>query len=385
MPTAPITAALVKSARCPEGKDKATYFDTELTGFMLEVRASGAKTFYQRYRDERGTRHQYRVGTADVLSVSQAREKARQIMAEALYGAADPQQRRADLRRVPALSDFAHTRYLPHARDTKRSWRTDVSMLRLHILPAMGSLHLDEITTENITTLMREMKAKGYKPPTINRAPMLISTMLNLAKAWKLVPKDSENPASGVTLEHEPHRERYLTPDETRRLFDAIQHDPNPMYAKAVLLLLLTGARKGEITQARWDHVDFHRRTLLVPRSKSGKPRHIALNAQALDVIRNLDREGPYLFHSNGAALPATNLYRCWDRIRKRAGLEEMRMHDLRHSFASFLVNNGVSLYVVQNLLGHTQIRTTQRYAHLSQDTLHDAAEIAGRYAVGDT
>jgi integrase len=151
------------------------------------------------------------------------------------------------------------------------------------------------------------------------------------------------------------------------------------------MLLLLTGARRNEITQAKWEYVNWQRRTLLVPLSKSGKPRAIALNAQALELLSAIKRVdgNPYIFPSELTGRPSPSLYFPWDRIRERAGLYSVRLHDLRHSFASFLVNQGVSLYVVQGLLGHSHARTTQRYAHLAQETLLDAAQVVGTIVSG--
>ncbi len=195
----------------------------------------------------------------------------------------------------------------------------------------------------------------------------------NLARKWN-VPGASMNPTAGLSTVPEVHRQRFLTPEEAQRLVGSIQTDKNQVAAKAIMLLLLTGARRREVTRARWEDVDWEKRTLLVPVSKSGKPRAIALSAAAIALLRTAasDSASPYIFPTQ-----LSGLFCQWNRIRRRAGLADVRLHDLRHSFASFLVNQGVSLYVVQNLLGHSQIRMTQRYAHLAPQTLLDAAELA--------
>ena len=166
----------------------------------------------------------------------------------------------------------------------------------------------------------------------------------------------------------------------TQRLLAAIEADENRIAAWAITLLLLTGARRNEVTHAKWEYLNWDRRTLLVPLSKSGKPRTITLNAHALDLLRSVRRidGNPYIFPSEITDKPCASLHFPWDRIRRRAGLVDVRLHDLRHSFASFLVNQGISLYVVQGLLGHSHSRTTQRYAHLAQQTLQNAAEVVG-------
>jgi integrase len=143
------------------------------------------------------------------------------------------------------------------------------------------------------------------------------------------------------------YRQRFLSPEETKRLMASISKDQNQAAAHAIMLLLLTGARRHEITLAKWEHVDWEKRALLVPVSKSGRPRIVALNAAALALLRSIPRdpESSHVFPSR-----LVGLFYPWDRIRQRAGLPDVRLHDLRHSFASFLVNQGVSLYVIQGL-----------------------------------
>jgi integrase len=371
-----ITPRFVRTATCPPGRSKIDFFDARQRGFMLEVRRSGGKTFYQRYRAPNGRERQFRIGPADVLTLGQARRQARKVAAAVVLGD-DPHARRQQVRSIPRFDQFVNESYLPYASACKRSWRTDETLLRRHVMPAIGARTLDEIGPDAIAALLNRMRDQCYAVGTINRVLVLVKRVFNLARQWQPAALAS-NPASALKLAPEVGRARYLTRDETARLIQWITVDENKVAAQAILLLLLTGARRNEITHAKWQHVDLAAGTLLVPLSKSGKARTIVIGASAAALRGWIARiaGNPYVFPSPVTGRPSPSLWFPWRRIRTRAGLPDLRLHDLRHSFASLLVNRGVSLYVVQHLLGHLHVRATERYSHVMPHTLAHAVDL---------
>jgi integrase len=369
-----LDANVVKSAVCPTSKGRLDLYDTAISGFILEVRPSGKKTYYLRYRDPHGKQRQYKIGDAQSLSFEQAKQAAQTLRAKVVLGE-NPSADKAELKKMPTLAEFAYERYLPYVKGYKRSWQKDESILKLHIIPRFGRLHLDEITTRDVSLFHLSLPSKGYAPGTANCILVLLRYMFNLARKWDF---DLKNPATGISkLEENNIQQRYLNPEETQRLYGCLQESGNTQLKYIVPLLLLTGCRKRELLDAQWAHVDIERRTWRIPLSKSGKARHVPLSSGVLAILAQLPRfEGcPYLVPNPETRRPYISIFAPWNRVRKQAGLPEVRMHDLRHSFASFLINSGRSLYEVQHLLGHAQSITTQRYAHLSQSTLLDAVD----------
>ena len=378
MPIVRFTPGFVRLVACPSQSKKIDYFDSTMRGFMLEVRASGGKTYYQRYTDERGREYQFKIGPADVLTLRQAKRKALQIKAQAILGAS-PQKERRERRAIPNLKGFVADHYLPFVRTYKRSWRTDETVLRVHVLPHLGSLGLHEITSASIVELLTNMRGEGYAPGTIARVVVLLRFAFNLARKWKIF-ECQDNPASSIPVPADVQRNQFLDKTEIAKLVEVLREDENQVAARAILMLLLTGARRNEITHARWEHVDLEIGTFLVPLSKSGRSRYIILNQSARDVLKSIVpiQNNPYIFPSPVTGRPSKSLHFPWQRIRTQAGLSDVRLHDLRHSFASALANQGVSLYKIQRLLGHVNAKATQRYAHLSSEILADAAEKMG-------
>ncbi len=282
-------------------------------------------------------------------------------------------------RHTPApinLDAFVTNIYLPHVKLRKRSWRVDERIARQHLSSSFGARKLADIQRHEVEDWLHGLSEKGLAPATCNRILAVFKTICSLAVLRGLLPA-GQSPCAGVSpFKIHTQRERYLTQDEAQRLMRALEKSDRPE-AFAIRLLLLTGARKNEILKARWENVRPDLRLLIVPLSKSGRPRHIPLSDEAIAVIRAIPRQpgNPWLFPGHALGKPLSDLYLFWNKLRRELGLADVRIHDLRHTFASFLVNAGHSLYEAQKMLGHGDPRTTMRYAHLGQASLLAAAE----------
>jgi integrase len=349
------------------------------------------------------------------LTPEQARKEAHRLLGVVKDGG-DPAASKAVEKAAPtvrALSD----RFMAEHVTTKTKARTAVEYRRLIenvIVPGLGGRRVRELTRADVSRLHH---ATRDTPCTANRALAVFSKMLALAEKWGERP-DGSNPCRHVERFREDRRERFLTTEELTRLGDAIRegetiglpyavdeakpeakHAPKednrrtvigPHAAAALRLLILTGARLREILHLRWEHVDFERGMLLLPDSKTGK-KAIVLNAPALDVLASLPRVGVFVIAGQSAGAeeerPRHDLKRPWQAVSKRAGLNGVRIHDLRHTHASVGAAAGLGLPIIGKLLGHTQASTTARYAHLDADPLRRASDRIGGHiaaAMGD-
>lgn len=372
MPKITLTQTIVDNCSCPANRAKIDLFDLNTRGLQLEVRVSGTKTFYLRYLDARGKTRQMKLADSRDISLSQARSLADKSRAAVVMGR-DPIAEKKALKQIPTFSEFVRDHYLPFVRVHKRSWRTDEGLLRNHILPKLGHLHLDEVKKIHIHTLHNErVTVDGAAPGSANRLLILVRYIFNLAIRWE-IGNLTKNPSSGVaTMKENNQKERFLSQDEARRLYEAIEESQSPMLRFIIPMLILTGARKREVLDARWEHFDFDNRRWFIPITKTGKPRHVPINDAVVTLLRRVKEQYQfgYVFANPETGKPFRSFFCSWNTARTKAGLQDVRIHDLRHTFASYLINGGRSLYEVQKILGHTQIKTTQRYAHLADETL---------------
>jgi integrase len=372
MPKLRLTPQLVKSAVCEHGKRKTLFFDSDCKWLVLEVRSTHTATYYLRFPSARGGTRLLKLGDVLDLTLAQARQKADKYRTMIAMGE-DPAEDKALLRQVPTVNTFIHDSYLPFVQGYKRSWKCDEGLLRKHIEPVWGKRYLDQITKADLISLMGQHRTT-HAPGSCNRLLILLRYLFSCAIKWE-TPGITKNPTAGTPLMKEDNqKERYLSTDEAQRLYTELQQSDNRMLQYIVPMLILTGARKREVLDARWEDFDFERLHWRIHTTKLGKPRFVPMSDGVVSLLGSIQRlDCQWVFANPKTRKPYVSIFCSWNTARTKAGLADVRIHDLRHSYASFLVNAGRSLYEVQRLLGHTQIKTTQRYAHLSHDTLLDA------------
>lgn len=360
-----------------------TVRDAELPGFSLRVYPGGRRAFFYRYRVGGGRGapiREPRIGDFGPLTVDQARSIARDWSAEVRRGG-DPAAAKALERDAPTMAKLFATYLEDYAAKRKKpsSLRNDVRMIEKELKPAFGRLRVKDVTRQQVRAYHEKL---ADKPVEANRRLALLSKCFSYAADELEWIAHGDHPVRGVRRYPEKGRRRYLSDDEISRLGAALRKAENgnldrPVspYAVAMLrLILLTGARHSEILRLRWDEVNLPRGCLELTDSKTGR-KEIFLSPAARAVLADLPRaEGnPYVIVGGKAGSHLVNVKDSWSLVRREAGLQDVRIHDLRHSFASLGVRSGMSLPLIGKLLGHRSVQTTARYAHLADEPLHTA------------
>jgi integrase len=363
------------------GHGDTVLWDAEVKGFGLRCRRSGAKHYVLKMRVG-GRQRWITIGRhGSPWTPETARAEALRLLGLKVSGK-DPASERDRQKGVITIAELG-TRFLTEYVPQHCKPRTAYEYHRavdLFINPVLGRHRISDVLRADVAGFHHDLRDRPYQA---NRALGVLSKMMNLAEEWGLRP-DSSNPCRHVKKYREAKRERYLTKQEMQRL-GAVLADAQanategPFVITAIGLLVLTGARLTEIITLKWEYVDLAGQVLRLPDSKTGaKP--IYLNAAAIELLRTMPRMGnnPYVIagHNEGAHL--TDLQKPWRRIRAKAMLDDVRIHDLRHSFASIAAGAGMSLPMIGKLLGHNQPATTARYAHLAADPVRAAAALVG-------
>lgn len=367
-------AALEKLPPHQQGAKSSNYeiTDPQTAGLKLQVGTTGRKFFWFRYT-YRGEKLAVRIGEFGALTIEQARTTAMQHRATLDLGG-NPQDARLQQKNMPLVSEFVED-YMAQAKLTKITYKNDLAKFRDYILPAIGKKRLSDVSPKDIQVLLSDLKEK-LAPATINRIHALLSVFFNLAVSYKRI---SESPCANMKkLKEANKKDRFLSPDQVREILAAAQLDMNRVAGNAISALILTGLRREEVLRSRHEHLDLEKKSLYLPKTKNGRTRHVALNDAALKIFKTTPRidGSPWIFPGKDPMKPLNNPTKAWHRILAAAGVERCRLHDCRHTFASLLVNAGASLYQVQQLLGHASSVTTQRYAHLSSNTLRSTSQM---------
>ena len=351
-------------------------WDDSLPGFGVRVLPSGRKGYIVQYRAGRRSRRMS-LGPSTVLTCEQARTRAITIIAAA-RGGDDPAARRDADRRTATVKELADRFDKEHVslrikESTAKGYRR---LLQLTILPALGRHRVTEVTRADIAKLHHDLRHIPYEA---NRCLEVISKMFSLAEMWGLRP-DGSNPRKHIKKYAEEKRERFLSPAELKRVGEVLREMENEgielaSAIAATRLLVLTGCRLNEIMTLQWEHVDLPGKALRLPDSKTGA-KVVHLGQSAIDVLEKIARveKNAWVIVGTLPGARLTDLQPFWQRVRARAGLKDVRIHDLRHTFASTAVASGQGLPMIGKLLGHTQVQTTARYAHLASATVKTAA-----------
>ena len=376
MPKLRFTTDSIKRLKPPIDKSKVQYFDSELTGFMLEVKNTSSKTYYYRYRVNTSQK-MIRIGTTTELNFQQAKEKYLELK----ENQTNPQEH-SPQKEKPLITflEFYNSYYLPYIKAHIKSYETNISVFKNHILKDLSNTSMADLKKLDIKRLHNEMiTIKNLSRATANKFLIFLSSAYKLANEFELL--NSYNPCRGIKeFELNNQRQIFLTQSQTKRLLNEVNKSSNIHLKYIVPMLLLSGARKREVLDAKWCDFDNINNLWTIPLTKNGKKRILPITKSLQTILNQIPKDKtPYLFASPLTLKPYISIYQSWNSARTKANLKEVRMHDLRHTYASALVNAKCSLYEVQVLLGHSTAKMTQRYAHLSNDALMKAASNASK------
>jgi integrase len=376
MPKLTLTSSSALTAQCEEGRKKTDWYDTVTTGFVLECRSTGGRTYYLRYEDAAGRQKQHKIGRYEDITFANARKAAQRLRSEVVMGG-DPGAAKAAIKAVPVYGELA-AMHLADAKLHQRSYDTTEGYMRLHIVQKWGKVRLTDIDGRAVAHWLAAKRDEGLAPATVIKIKAIFGRSFELGMRWGIAGCD-KNPVRGVQSKPLNNaRERFLSTEEAKRLLATAAKSRNSQLASVVGLLLLTGMRVSELLSTRWENVKVDQRSLYIPTSKTGRSRHVPLARAAVAIIERLPHaEGAvFLFPSpKDPTKHLTTIKHGWQTARDAADLPGLRIHDLRHSAASFMVNSGVDLFAVGKVLGHANVASSARYSHLAQDTLLAAVE----------
>jgi integrase len=363
------------------GNGACYFWDPEVKGFGVRIFPTGRKAFLVTYRS--GARKRFlTLGTfGKDVTADEARKLAKAALGDAVRGT-DPAEERDKAKQGETMRDLCGA-YMDRHGNAKKIARDDLRRINAHFLPAWGRLKARDIKRPDVASL--HAKIGKTAPYEANRTLAQLSKMFELARRWGFVPEGHPNPARDIDRFKEQKRDRWVTPEELPRLAQAINEEPNESARFALWLYLLTGARKTELLTARWEHIDWTRAELKLPDTKAGRVHYVPLSAPAMALLREIPRvEGnPFVLPGKLAGAHLVNISKPWNRVRAAAGVEDVRLHDLRRTVGSWLAQAGNSLHLIGRVLNHSNQSTTAVYARFGEDSVRAALEQHGARIMG--
>jgi len=345
------------------------------TGLYLLVTKGGSKTFYLRYKSPiTGKTTHKKLDRATDTTLAQARDKVKLLRAEIALGN-DPQAQVKQKRNELTYHEFITEHYLPYITPRRRSARNYHEMYNLRIKAALGDTKLNQLSRRQIQEFHSNLPKQGLSKSFANRHLAMIKSSINVGiNIMEVI--DIKNPAVGIPMFEEHGRERYLDSDELARLMPVLVEDDSQI-ARIIRFLLATGLRLGECLNCRWEHVNIEQRVMKIPgtQAKSKKTDSIPLNAAAIEVLSECSKDFPYPFVNLSTGKPYVSIKKRFHRLMEEAKLENVTAHVLRHTAASIMINSGRSLYDVQRVLRHSSSIVTEKYSHLSSDSVMAASD----------
>jgi len=371
----------------PPGMSKMEFCDTQVRGLLIQANAIGnmQPTYFLRYKRQGKTAYD-RLGTIKELTLVQARKLATEKKVEYAKAAKQPAKEQPVLSEI-TLDAFMADHYFPHVKLHKRSWVRDDQLYRIRVKPKFGESKLCDITRYQVQQFQNELSTSGLSPASQDHHIKLIRHALNLAVEWEFIERNVLKGVKLLNVENQLHD--VATDEQLQRLVEILRTDHNRPVCHILMFLLSTGARLSEALTATWNQVDQEKGLWTIPAStaKSKKSRTVPLNESALWVLAEAAKMKKFdaIFANPETEKPFTTITRVWYRLRKAAGIGQMRIHSCRHQFADLVISSGRSLYDVQVLLGHSDPRVSQRYARLSMHTLKEASNTASLFVASST
>ena len=361
---------------CPEGRKQIEYCDTEVPGLYVLVSnvSPGIGTYYLRYKDETGKTKHKKICRTDVIKLKESRDRAKYLKLEIAQGK-DPQAETKKKRNEMTYGELMEEYYFPYITPRRRSAKGYRQMYDTHLKLVFGDMKVSQITKQLVQTFQNDLQSLGLANGTINRYHQLLKSSINHIISMEIIDL-ARNPAVGIGLLPEVGKERYLSEEELSRLLPVLTQDSGTI-SKIIQFLLASGLRLNECLRAEWKNIDMQNKLMVIPSkdAKSTKVDSIPVNSVMIKILESCSRTTPYPFSNPKTGKPYVSIKKGFAKLMRQAGIEGVTAHTMRHSFASCLINQGVSLYLVQRLLRHSSSKVTEKYSHLTNTSVMAASD----------